>query len=69
MVGCAGTDDKCQWLRELGFDEVFNYKKVDLAEALKKAAPDGYDCFFDNVSVVFILYTYYSDIFIIAYKS
>ncbi|XP_033746124.1 prostaglandin reductase 1-like [Pecten maximus] len=49
VVGCAGTDAKCKWLKELGFDEVFNYKKVDLSEALKAAAPDGFDCFFDNI--------------------
>ncbi|XP_021341189.1 prostaglandin reductase 1-like [Mizuhopecten yessoensis] len=53
VVGCAGTDDKCKWLKELGFDEVFNYKKVDLSEALKAAAPDGFDCFFDNVGADF----------------
>ncbi|XP_021365432.1 prostaglandin reductase 1-like isoform X2 [Mizuhopecten yessoensis] len=53
VVGCAGTDDKCKWLKELGFDEVFNYKKVDLSEALKAAAPDGFDCFFDNIGADF----------------
>ncbi|XP_060081386.1 prostaglandin reductase 1-like [Ylistrum balloti] len=53
VVGCAGTEDKCKWLKELGFDEVFNYKKVDLSEALKTAAPDGYDCFFDNIGADF----------------
>ncbi|XP_021341191.1 prostaglandin reductase 1-like [Mizuhopecten yessoensis] len=53
VVGCAGTDDKCKWLKELGFDEVFNYKKVDLSEALEAAAPDGFDCFFDNIGADF----------------
>ncbi|XP_033746709.1 prostaglandin reductase 1-like isoform X2 [Pecten maximus] len=53
VVGCAGTDAKCKWLKELGFDEVFNYKKVDLSEALKAAAPDGFDCFFDNIGADF----------------
>ncbi|XP_060081379.1 prostaglandin reductase 1-like [Ylistrum balloti] len=53
VVGCAGNEDKCKWLKELGFDEVFNYKKVDLSEALKTAAPDGYDCFFDNIGADF----------------
>ncbi|KAM6972079.1 prostaglandin reductase 1-like [Aplochiton taeniatus] len=50
VVGCAGTDDKVQYLKELGFDCAFNYKTVpSLEEALKKAAPDGYDCYFENV--------------------
>lgn len=51
MVGCAGSDDKVAYLKKLGFDEAFNYKTVkSLDEALSKASPDGYDCFFDNVS-------------------
>ncbi|KAJ7335389.1 hypothetical protein JRQ81_013330 [Phrynocephalus forsythii] len=50
VVGCAGTDEKVAFLKDLGFDEVFNYKKVvSLAEALKKASPEGYDCYFDHV--------------------
>ncbi|XP_038126295.1 prostaglandin reductase 1-like [Cyprinodon tularosa] len=50
VVGTAGTDVKVAYLKELGFDEAFNYKTVpSLEEALKKAAPEGYDCFFDNV--------------------
>lgn len=51
MVGCAGSEDKVAYLKEIGFDEAFNYKTVtSLDEALRKASPDGYDCFFDNVS-------------------
>merc|ERR1719369_2636738 len=49
VIGYAGTDEKCEWLKELGFDEAFNYKKVDVAESLAAAAPDGVDCYFDNV--------------------
>ncbi|MEQ2183900.1 Prostaglandin reductase 1 [Goodea atripinnis] len=51
VVGSAGSDAKVAYLKELGFDEAFNYKTVpSLEEALKKAAPEGYDCFFENVS-------------------
>lgn len=51
VVGCAGSDDKVAYLKKIGFDEAFNYKTVtSLDEALRKASPDGYDCFFDNVS-------------------
>nr|XP_015200909.1 PREDICTED: prostaglandin reductase 1 [Lepisosteus oculatus] len=48
-VGCAGSDSKVAYLKEMGFDEAFNYKTVSsLEEALKKASPEGYDCFFEN---------------------
>ena len=50
MIGYAGSDDKVDWLtNELGFDRAFNYKKVNLKESLKEAAPRGVDCYFDNV--------------------
>ncbi|KAF7244704.1 Prostaglandin reductase 1 [Varanus komodoensis] len=50
VVGCAGSNEKVAYLKALGFDEAFNYKTVEsLEEALKKASPDGYDCYFDNV--------------------
>lgn len=50
VVGSAGSDAKVAFLKELGFDEAFNYKTVgSLEEALSKASPDGYDCFFENV--------------------
>ncbi|KAM9587493.1 LOW QUALITY PROTEIN: prostaglandin reductase 1 [Morphnus guianensis] len=50
LVGCAGSDYKVAYLKKIGFDEAFNYKTVvSLDEALRKASPDGYDCFFDNV--------------------
>merc|ERR550519_3028982 len=49
VIGYAGTDEKCKWLKELGFDHAFNYKKSDVTESLKTAAPKGVDCYFDNV--------------------
>nr|DBA28191.1 TPA: hypothetical protein GDO54_008589 [Pyxicephalus adspersus] len=50
VVGSAGSDEKVAFLKELGFDEAFNYKTVSsLEEALKKASPEGYDCYFENV--------------------
>uniref|UniRef100_A0A1Q3FIB9 Prostaglandin reductase 1 n=1 Tax=Culex tarsalis TaxID=7177 RepID=A0A1Q3FIB9_CULTA len=49
VVGIAGSDDKCKWLKELGFDETINYKTANVNEELKKAAPKGIDCYFDNV--------------------
>ncbi|XP_029382389.1 prostaglandin reductase 1 [Echeneis naucrates] len=54
VVGSAGTDAKVAYLKELGFDVAFNYKTVgSLEEALKKASPEGYDCFFENVGGYF----------------
>lgn len=50
VVGFAGSDGKCKWLEdELGFDKAINYKVGDMAKALKEAAPNGIDCYFDNV--------------------
>ena len=50
VIGYAGTDEKVDWLKnDLGFDHAFNYKKVSAEESLKIGAPDGVDCFFDNV--------------------
>uniref|UniRef100_A0A8C9Q388 Prostaglandin reductase 1 n=1 Tax=Spermophilus dauricus TaxID=99837 RepID=A0A8C9Q388_SPEDA len=50
VVGAAGSDEKIAYLKKVGFDVAFNYKTVkSLEETLKKASPDGYDCYFDNV--------------------
>ena len=51
VVGSAGSDDKCKWLKEVaGCDEAINYKKEkDLAAAVKKAFPKGIDVYFENV--------------------
>ena len=49
VIGCAGTDEKVAWLRELGFDEAFDYRTQSVREALARAAPDGIDIYFDNV--------------------
>lgn len=50
VIGFAGSDEKCKWLEsELGFDKAINYKTENVSVALKKAAPKGVDCYFDNV--------------------
>lgn len=49
VIGTAGSDEKVAYLKELGFDEAINYKTANIAEALATAAPNGIDCYFDNV--------------------
>jgi len=50
VVGIAGGKDKCHWLTsELGFDAAVDYKDGAVFKALKAAAPDGIDVYFDNV--------------------
>ncbi|KAK9688574.1 N-terminal domain of oxidoreductase [Popillia japonica] len=49
VIGIAGSDEKGQWLKSLGFDSVINYKTQDIRKALAEAAPNRVDCYFDNV--------------------
>jgi NADPH-dependent curcumin reductase CurA len=50
VVGIAGSADKCEWLTsELGFDAAVDYKAGSVFKALKAAAPQGIDVYFDNV--------------------
>ena len=50
VIGFVGSEEKLEWCKnELGFDHVFNYKKVNYSEAISKVAPNGVDIFFDNV--------------------
>ncbi len=45
VIGSAGSDEKLAWLRDLGFDEVFDYRVTNAPEALR----EGIDVYFDNV--------------------
>ena len=50
VVGIAGGAEKCAWLTgELGFDAAIDYKAGDVKAALRAAAPEGVDVYFDNV--------------------
>lgn len=50
-IGLTSTEEKKSiCLNEFNYDEVVNYKSIkDISSHLKKIAPDGIDCFFDNV--------------------
>lgn len=50
VVGIAGTPQKLEWLTgDLGIDAGINYKTQNVYKALRKAAPDGVDVYFENV--------------------
>lgn len=49
-IGIAGSDEKCQALRdEFQYDAAINYKTENMDQALSRHAPDGVDIYFDNV--------------------
>jgi NADPH-dependent curcumin reductase CurA len=49
-VGIAGGAEKCSYaVVELGFDACIDYKSQDVNRALKDAAPQGVDGYFENV--------------------
>ena len=50
MIGSSSSDKKGAWLKsELGLDEFINYRTEGLRTRLAEFAPDGIDCYFDNV--------------------
>jgi NADPH:quinone reductase len=51
VVGIAGSDEKCNILKEkFGFDETINYKTTkSIRKELGKLCPEGIDAYFDNV--------------------
>lgn len=50
VIGIAGGPRKCAWLtEELGFDAAIDYRAGSIGRALRTAAPEGIDVFFDNV--------------------
>jgi NADPH-dependent curcumin reductase CurA len=53
VIGSAGGDEKCAWVRELGADAAIDYKAgpvvKQLIEAAQALGPGGIDVYFDNV--------------------
>ncbi|MCJ1402295.1 hypothetical protein MMC11_005515 [Xylographa trunciseda] len=48
VLGIAGSDDKVEWLKSIGFDDALNYKAADFAAKFKGATKSLIDVFFDN---------------------
>ena len=54
VIASAGSKEKCDWLlKEGGADVALNYKDyknaAELSKALAEAAPNGINCYFENV--------------------
>lgn len=50
VIGSAGGPEKTAFLREIGVDQVIDYKaEPSIARALMAAAPGGIDVYFENV--------------------
>ncbi len=50
VIASAGGPAKGAFLKEIGVEQVIDYKKVDdLSSAVLRAAPDGIDVYFENV--------------------
>ena len=49
VIGSAGGEEKCDFVRSLGADQVVDYKAGPILKGLAAAAPDGIDVYFDNV--------------------
>jgi NADPH-dependent curcumin reductase CurA len=50
VVGTAGSAEKVEYIKSLGFDGAVNYRTdKPLVVALRRLCPNGIDCYFDNV--------------------
>ena len=49
VLGLAGSDDKVDWLKDLGCDDALNYKDEEFGKKFRAATKDLIDVFFDNV--------------------
>ncbi|KAK6993719.1 prostaglandin reductase 1-like isoform X2 [Biomphalaria glabrata] len=53
VIAFAGSKERCDWVRELGFDCVFNANAVGISPALQRVASQGVDFYFDSVGASF----------------
>jgi NADPH-dependent curcumin reductase CurA len=54
VIGMAGSQDKCDFLTQLGATGTINYKTDDVSGALSRYCPNGINCVFDNVGGVLL---------------
>lgn len=49
VITTGGSDEKCAQAKSLGADECINYKKQDVAEEVKRLAPNGVNVFWETL--------------------
>ena len=49
VIGSAGGEEKCAFVRGLGADAAIDYRAGPIVKSLMEVAPDGIDVYFDNV--------------------
>ncbi len=49
VIGVAGGETKCNIVRDLGADEMIDYKNENVEDRLQELLSEGCDVFFDNV--------------------
>jgi NADPH-dependent curcumin reductase CurA len=49
VIGIAGGQKKCDWVKSIGADDCVDYKSDDYAQRLKDLLPDYANVYFDNV--------------------
>lgn len=49
VIGLTSSEEKCAWLRELGYDVALNYKSPTFKEDFAAATPEYINVYWDNV--------------------
>lgn len=49
VIGIAGGPEKCAFVKDLGCDQVIDYKQDDVPAKIREYCPKGLDIYFDNV--------------------